>query len=162
MVAAVASGALGVAGCGGSEFEDRTAVVRVGGSSERYEVASCGLDGQTLFVVATSPSGGLLQAAVGLADDDETGVPASTGISVDVDATDEASRVAAFGPEAWARRGEVTDPPGSIGSARLRGSRIQAAGRAVPVDAADQPIDGADPVAVSIDVRCDERDEPGG
>lgn len=41
-------------------------------------------------------------------------------------------------------------------SARLRGSRIQISGDAVPVDEKDQPTGSGGPVAFSLDARCDQ------
>ena len=148
----------GVAGCSRSEFEDRTAVVSVGGSSQTYEVDSCGLDEQTVFVVARADDGAVVQAVMGLEDDDKTGIPASTGITIDLDPTSEDTRVAAFGAESWERRGSVGAPPGSITSAKLRGSRIQFAGTVVPVDAKDVPVPDGEPQSFSLDARCDEVD----
>lgn len=141
--------------CSRDGFEDRTATVQVDGSSTGYEVDACGLDGSTLFVVARSSGGSVLQAVVGLEDDGETGVPASTGLTVsdgDVD-------LAAFGAESWARRGEAGDPPGRITEARLRGSRIQVEGRVAPLDAdGGVAVEGA-ALPFALDARCDERDD---
>lgn len=156
--ALAASTAAALGGCGRGEFEDRTAVVRVGGSSRTYEVASCGLDDRTLFLVARAADGAVVQAVVGLEDDLEAGVPASTGVSIDEDPTRTDTRSAAFGAEAWERRGEQGAPPGSISAARLRGSRIQVDGELVPVDAQDRAVAGADGVAFSLDARCDQAD----
>ena len=133
-------------------------MVRLGGSTQTYAVDSCGLDGQTVFVVARAPDGALLQGVMGLRKDDATGIKASTGLTVDLDPTSPDARVAAFGAESWARRGSVGPPPGSISSARLRGSRIQFAGEVVAVDADDQARPGAKPEAFSVDARCDEVD----
>lgn len=148
----------GLAGCSRNEFEDKTAVVKVGGSTQTYQVDSCGLDEQNVFVVARADDGAIVQGVVGLEKDDETGVPASTGITIDQDPASEDTRVAAFGAEAWERRGSTGTPPGSIASARLRGSRIQFSGTAVPVDAEDVPIPSGEPQAFSLDARCDEAD----
>ena len=120
---AVFVAALAAVGCGrGGDFPDRTAVVALGGSSQTYDVVSCGRDGRTVFVVARAPDGALLQGVVGLAADRKTGVLASTGLTVDLDPTTTSSRVAAFGAESWARRGRSGHPPGTITAARLRGS----------------------------------------
>jgi hypothetical protein len=148
----------GLGGCGRDEFEDRTAVVTVGGSRQTYAIDACGLDDRTLFLVARADDGAIVQGVVGLERDLETGVPASTGITVDLDPTSEQTRVAAFGAESWERRGSVGPPPGSISSARLRGSRIQFAGEVVPVDAKDVPIPGGEAERFSVDARCDEVD----
>ena len=48
--------------------------------------------------------------------------------------SDDGISLAAFGAESWSRRRAPGAPPGSITSARLRGSRIQISGDAVPVD----------------------------
>lgn len=146
-----------LAGCArGEEFPDRSAVVELDGDRRTYDVADCGLDGQTIFLVARADDGAVVQAVLGLEDDDETGIPASTGVTVDLDPSRTDTRFAAFGTEAWERRGTGGPVPGEITSARLRGSRIQLSGRAVPVDAQDRPIDRAEPVEVSVDARCDE------
>lgn len=146
------------AGCAKDEFEDRTAVVAVGGSSQTYEVDACGVDGQTAFVVARADDGAIVQAVVGLEDDDETGVAASSGITVDLDGDSEDSRVAAFGVESWDRRGSVGPAPGTITSAKLRGSRIQLAGEVVAVDADDVAVPDGRADRFSLDARCDDVD----
>lgn len=153
-----ASGPALLAGCGRGEFEDRTAVVRIGEASRTFEVATCGLDEQTLFLVARADDGAVVQAVVGLEDDLSTGVPAATGVSVDDDPTRTDTRLAAFGTEAWERRGEAGTPPGSIAAARLRGSRIQVDGALVAVDGQDRAVAGAEQVAFSLDARCDDQD----
>jgi hypothetical protein len=150
--------AIGLGGCARDEFEDRTAVVTVGGSRQTYAVDACGLDDRTLFLVARADDGAIVQGVVGLERDQETGVPASTGVTVDLDPTSEQTRVAAFGAESWERRGSVGPPPGSISSARLRGSRIQFSGDVVPVDAKDVPVPDGEAQRFSVDARCDELD----
>ncbi|MCU1371479.1 MAG: hypothetical protein JWO77_2673 [Ilumatobacteraceae bacterium] len=148
-----------LAGCGKDEFEDKTAVVRVGGSSQTYSVDSCGLDKQTVFVVARADDGAIVQGVMGLEDDDKTGVPASTGITIDLDPSSEDTRVAAFGVESWERRGSNGKAPGTIAAAKLRGSRIQFSGDVVPVDANDVPIPDGEPQRFSLDARCDQVEE---
>jgi hypothetical protein len=163
----VAGTVLGAGGCGKDGFEDRTARVTIGEKTTSYVVDSCGLDGRTLFVVARSDGGSVLQAVVGLKADRRTGIPASTGLTVARPATEaeyasgDDSRVAygAFGAESWARRGRNGSPPGHITSARLRGSRIQVGGDAVRVDPEDRPVGGSSSQRVSIDVRCDQKDD---
>jgi len=149
----------GLAGCSRSEFEDKTAVVKVGGSSETYEVDSCGLDHQTVFVVARADDGAIIQGVMGLKKDDKTGIPASTGITIDFDPSSDQTRVAAFGAEAWERKGSTGKPPGTITSAKLRGSRIQFSGDAVPVDANDVPVPDGKAERFSLDARCDEAEK---
>jgi hypothetical protein len=146
-------------GCARNEFADRTAVVTVDGRAVDHDVVSCGLDGRTLFVVTRADDGAVAQVVVGLAADRATGLPASTGITVDRDPRDDTSRVAAFGAESWARRGLDGTPPGTIRSARLRGSRIQVTGDVVAVDAQDHPVPRASPRSFSFDARCDQRDD---
>ncbi|WP_426574832.1 hypothetical protein [Aquihabitans sp. McL0605] len=148
----------GLAGCSKDEFADRTAVVAIGGTSQTYKVSSCGLDGQTVFVVARAPDGAVLQGVMGLKKDDKTGITESTGATVDLDPASTETRVAAFGTEAWERKGSTGPAPGSITSARLRGSRIQFAGEAVPVDANDEPTPDGKAERFSVDARCDEVD----
>lgn len=146
---------LGLAGCGREPgFEDRTARVTVDGETVTYTVDGCGLDGETVFVLGRTEDGRVLQAVVGVESDGETGVTASTGLSV----TEADDPVSAFGAEAWARRGEAGDPPGTISSARVRGARIQASGRAQPSDASGDPTSD-DPVDFTLDARCDQRDD---
>ena len=161
--ARAAAGALGLlalvavtSGCAKDEFPDRTAVVKLGGSSQTYEVDSCGLDGQTVFVVARAPDGAVLQGVLGLRKDDATGILRSTGMTVDLDPASDSTRLAAFGKESWKRRGSTGPAPGQITSARLRGSRIQIAGDAVPVDPDDVAVPRAKAERFSIDARCDE------
>lgn len=152
--------ALAVAGCGQADFADRTAVVTLDGASQTYAVTTCGLDGPTVFVVARADDGAVLQAVLGLADDGRTGVPASTGLTVDLATGGTGGRLAAFGAESWARRDGNGPPPGTIGAAALRGSRIQLSGTAVPVGADDRPVAGAGATAVSVDARCDRPADP--
>jgi hypothetical protein len=153
-VAVGLAGSLG--GCAKSDFEDKTAVVRIGGSSQTYQVDSCGVEDQTVFVVARADDGAIVQGVMGLEDDDKTGIPASTGITIDLDPTSNDTRVAAFGAEAWERRGSTGKAPGTITSAKLRGSRIQFSGDAVPVDAQDVPVPNGKAERFSLDARCDE------
>jgi hypothetical protein len=142
-------------GCGLGEFEDRTAVVELGGSTTTYEVDACGLDGRTVFVVARADDGAVLQAVMGLEPDSNDGIVASTGLTLDADPNANDTRVAAFGPEAWTRRGSTGPPPGSIAAARLRGSRVRFDGTVVPVDSRDRPVPGGDALPFSLDARCD-------
>lgn len=153
---AVSLAASVLVGCAQEEFVDKTAEVALGGDRRTYEVESCGLDGQTVFLVARADDGAVLQAVVGLEDDDETGIPASVGVTVDLDPQRTDTRYAAFGAEAWERRGALGPVPGSVGSARLRGSRIQVSAQAVPVDRDDRPVDRAEPEELTVDARCDE------
>ena len=131
-------------------FEDRTARVTLDGDTTTFTVDSCGKDGETVFVVGRTDDGAVLQAVVGVEDDGETGVPDSTGFTV----TEVDRPVSAFGEEAWARQGEVGEPPGEVRSARVRGARIQSSGEAQPVDVTGEPTTG-DPVPFAFDARCD-------
>jgi len=141
-------------GCGREPaFADRSARVTVDGETTTYHVDACGLDGETVFLVARADDGSVVQAVIGVERDGTTGVPDSTGITV----TAADRSMAAFGPESWTRRGGDGEAPGSITGALVRGARIQARGEAQPVDADDRPIAGS-PVAISFDARCDERD----
>jgi len=154
LVSSLLVGLVGLAGCGG-EFEDRTAVVEIGGSRQTYQVDSCGLDGETVFLVARAPDGSVVQGVLGLADDGATGVTPSTGLTIDLKPDTDDTRVAAVGQEAWERRGAAGPPPGAIAAARLRGSRLQFDGEVVDVDAFDRPVPGAEPQPFSVDARCD-------
>lgn len=145
---------LGLAGCGKSEFKDRTARVTVDGRGTQYTVDSCGLDSRTLFVVGRADDGSVLQAVVGLTNDRKRGVRASTGFSVLQGPT----TVEAFGQESWERRAKTGPAPGEITSARLRGSRIQLSGRARFVDNDEVPT-SPEAIDVSIDARCDQRND---
>ncbi|HEU5151876.1 MAG TPA: hypothetical protein VFU19_15370 [Iamia sp.] len=144
-----------LAGCGREPaFPDRTARVTVGGRTTTFTVDACGLDGQTFRLAARSESGAVLQATVGVESDGETGVPRSTGFTLfGWDTVD----LAAFGDEAWARRGGEGEAPGEVETARIRGARIQAAGEAAVVDADEVPT-GDQVLAVSLDARCDAED----
>jgi hypothetical protein len=156
VVVLLAGGAL--AGCAKDDFEDRTAVVTIGGSRQTYDVDACGLDDETVFVVARADDGAIVQGVMGLEDDGKTGVPESTGLTVDLDPKSDETRVAAFGAESWERRGSAGSPPGSISSAKLRGSRIQFSGEVVPVDAKDVPVPNGEAQRFAVDARCDEVD----
>jgi hypothetical protein len=136
-------------GCAKDEFADRTARLDLNGTTVALDLESCGLDGETLFLVGRSSSGHVVQAVVALADDGTTGVVGGTGVSVDLDER----AYEAFGADAWGRRGEAGEPPGEVGWARLRGSRIQVAGE---LDEVDGP-----PVPFTLDARCDDRDPDG-
>ena len=145
---------LGLAGCGKSEFKDRTARVTVDGRGTQYTVDSCGLDGRTLFVVGRADDGSVLQAVLGLTKDRKKGVTASSGFSV----TQGPTTLEAFGQESWGRRGKTGPAPGEITSAQLRGSRIQFGGRARYVDTDEVPT-SPESIDVSIDARCDQRND---
>ena len=155
---AAAALALVLVGCGKDEFPDRTARVTVDGDLATFQVDSCGLDEQTLFVVGRTDGGRILQAVVGVEDDRETGVPDSSGLTVGLGVG--GVEVGAFGPEAWERQGRTGPPPGTITSARLRGSRIQLAGDAVALDADGSAAGSGDDLhPFSLDARCDEQDD---
>lgn len=157
-MAATAVVLLLLAGCGKDDFPDRSARVTVDGDLATFQVDSCGLDEQTLFVVGRTDGGRILQAVIGLEDDLETGVPDSSGLTVGLGVG--GIEVGAFGPEAWERQGRTGSPPGAITSARLRGSRIQLAGDAVALDAEGAPAGpGEDLHPFSLDARCDEQDD---
>lgn len=144
-----------VVGCGREPaFPDRTARVTLDGQVTTFQVDGCGRDGETVYVVGRTDDGQVLQAVVGVEGDGATGVPASTGVTVTVG---EGGGVAAFGAEAWARRGQEGDPPGAVAGARVRGARIQAEGRAQPLDGRDRPRPGPW-VPLALDARCDQRD----
>ncbi|MEZ5177155.1 MAG: hypothetical protein R2746_02445 [Acidimicrobiales bacterium] len=168
--AALVVGAVALtAGCSRNEFEDRTAQLDVGGESTTLELDSCGLDGTTVFVVGRGPGDVVLQAVVGVEDDGRTGVPDSTGLTVDgagfaresANSAVLADSFGASGDESWARRGQTGRAPGTITSARVRGSRIQVAGRLEPLDVdTGRPVatsaDAARPISFRLDARCDE------
>lgn len=140
-----------LAGCGRGDFPDRTAQVTIGVRTTTYDLDSCGLDGATAFAVGQSDGGAVLQAVLGL-DAEKAGVVESSGLTF----SDDGVALAAFGAESWSRRGASGAAPGTISSARLRGSRIQISGAAVPVDEKDQPTGSGDPVPFSLDARCDQ------
>lgn len=142
--------ATAVVGCSGDEFEDRTARLELHDRTVSYRLDSCGLDGETVFLVGRTDDGAVLQAVVGVEDDGTTGVPGSTGLTT----TDAGIAFAAFGPESWERRGMTGPPPGEVTSAGVRGSRIRAAGTVEQVDDQERPLDEGD-APFSLDARCD-------
>jgi hypothetical protein len=157
------------AGCGRSEFEDRTARLTVGDVTSELDLDSCGLDGSTVFLVGRGPGAVVLQAVVGVEDDGSTGVTASTGITVEgggwvreaPNSAVLAESLGASGVESWERRGQTGRAPGSISSAVVRGARIQVEGRLEPLDASSGlPIAGSPAdarlVPFRLDARCDE------
>lgn len=144
---------LGLAGCGKGEFEDRTAVVELGGQSTSFDIDDCGRDGTTIYVVGQSSGGEVLQAVLGVKADKTTGVPSSSGITFGADG----QPYAAFGVESWSRRGGSGPAPGRVTSARLRGSRVQIAGEVAEVDQDDSPTTPARRVPFSLDARCDQK-----
>ncbi|MCU1497439.1 MAG: hypothetical protein JWM47_1392 [Acidimicrobiales bacterium] len=150
---ASALGAMALAGCSKVEFADKTARVSISGQTTTYEVGSCGLDGSTAFIVGRSAGGSVLQAVLEVESDGRTGIPASTGLTL----IDGDMEQAAFGAGSWQRRGETGKAPGAITSARVRGSRIQAAGRLVAVDGEGRPDPGSpdDGSEFTLDARCD-------
>ncbi len=135
-------------------FTDRTARLTIGDRTTTFTVDACGLEGQTFRLAGRAGSGAILQATVGVEADGETGVTRSTGLTVygyeQVD-------LAAFGDESWARRGQTGEAPGTIGTARIRGARIQASGEAAVVDEEERPT-GDQPLSFSLDARCDAED----
>ena len=149
----VALGGLG--GCGRKEFEDRTAIVTVGDARTSFTLDECGRDGQTIYVVGRADDGSMFQAVMGLRKDKLTAVARSTGFTLDADPSRDDTRVGAFGNEAWERKGGAGAAPGRIDDARLRGSRIQFDGQAVPLDGADRRVPGAASTHFSLDARCD-------
>jgi hypothetical protein len=146
----------GLAACGREPaFPDRVARVTVEGRTTTFTIDACGLEGQTFRLVGRAESGAVLQATVGVEPDGETGVPRSTGLTIyGWDQVD----LSAFGDESWARRGMGGDAPGDIETARIRGARVQASGRAAVVDEDEVPT-GDEPLDVALDARCDAEDD---
>ena len=64
----------------------------------------------------------------------------------------------AIGDESWARRGRDGEAPGEIETARIRGARVQASGRAAVVDEDEVPV-GDELLDVALDARCDAEDD---
>jgi len=169
MVVLVAAGA----SCSRNDFTDHTAKVTIDGKTATYKVDSCGLDQRTVFVVARDRSGAVLQAVVGVQKDHETGVPSRTGLTVsspsgwENEAPNEgvirSVDLGAFGPGSWQLRKGLGSAPGTITSARIRGSRIQVAGSLEQLDDAGTSV--ADSVGepkrypFKIDARCDAKDQ---
>ena len=121
-----------------------------------FTLDACGPDEQVAYMVGKAAAGTRLQAVVCVEADGETGVPAESGFTVT--STDDDPSYAAFGPDAWVARGQTGVAPGTIDSARIKGSRIQAQGEARPVDVQDRPTTGP-AVAVELDARCDAEDQ---
>ena len=69
VVAAVMFAGVGLVGCGGAEFEDRTAEVSLGETSISFDLVSCGLDGSTVFLVGRGGGASILQVVMELDDD---------------------------------------------------------------------------------------------
>ena len=157
--------------CSRHEFADRSAKLTVDGKTATYTVDSCGLDQRTVFVVAKDPSGAVIQAVVGVQKDHQTGVPSRTGLTVTSSSgwTNEAPNqgvirtveLGAFGPGAWQLRKGLGSAPGTITSARIRGSRIQVAGSLEHLDdagtAAADTVGSPDLAPFKLDARCDEK-----
>lgn len=155
LLASAALAVLVAAGCSREPaFEDRTARVTVDGEVTTFQVDACLLDGTTAYVVGRTEDGEVLQAVLGVEADGETGVPASTGLTL----TEGDQPLTAFGDEAWARQGETGDAPGDITDARIKGARLQFSGEGQPV-AVDGTPTSAQPVPLSFDARCDEPDD---
>lgn len=157
---------LAAVGCSRDEFEDRTAQLTVGGTTSTLEIDSCGLDGTTVFIVGRSPGDVVLQAVVGVDADGETGVAASTGLTVEgggwaneaPNSAVLADSLGASGAESWERRGQSGRAPGEITSAVVRGARIQVEGRLEPLDVTTgRPIATTDADARLLDFRLDAR-----
>lgn len=147
----VGASVMPLVGCSDEYFEDRTAQVTIDGRTSDFQVDSCGLDQETVFVVGRTDGGAVLQAVVGVSVDGEDTFPAATGLTVDVGGTVWGS----FGPESWARRGQTGPAPGTITSAKVRGARIQARGQVVELDVDGREAVGARPVDFEFDARCD-------
>lgn len=143
-------------GCSRGGFEDRTARLTRAGRLTTFVVDACGLDGRTIFVVGRNDHGDVLQAVVGLEADALTGVPASTGLTVDDRA---GNRRGAFGAEAWQRRGSSGRPPGAIRSSGRRGARIALSGDLEGLTREDTAAGTASGlVPFGLEVRCDRTD----
>lgn len=128
-------------------------MVTIDDDTLRFALDSCGLDGSTLFVVGRSDAGEILQAVVGMEDDEATGQPAATGFTFEVDSL----TYGAFGATAWERRNGRGEPPGEISRATMRGARIQLAGSAELVGDGRVTGDPSSSLVVALDARCDER-----
>lgn len=139
--------------CSSAEFEDRTAIVEIGARTYTFEVDACGLDGTDAFVVGATEGGAVLQAIVGVTEDDpEEGVPEATGITI----TDDGVDLGAFGAVSWERRDGSGPAPGRVVDARIRGSRVQASGDLATLDEDGNSVAGSEGVSFTLDARCDE------
>lgn len=150
--------ALVLASCGKDDFPDRQAIVEVDGRSTTFqlEVETCGLDGDTVFVLGHADGGAVLQAVVGVDPDDPTDAePAASGITV----SDGPIDLGAFGADAWKRRGEEGDAPGVVTDVAIRGARVQLEGEAVELDDTGQPSGTEREARISLDARCDLLDD---
>lgn len=150
--------ALMLVGCGKEDFPDRQAIVEVDGRSTTFalEAETCGLDGDTVFVLGHAEGGAVLQAVVGVDPDDPTDAdPAASGITVSDGPVD----LGAFGVDAWKRRGGDGDAPGAVIDVAIRGARIQLEGEAVELDTTGQPTGTERQAMISLDARCDLLDD---
>lgn len=113
--------AAGLTGCSTDEAPDTdTAELTVDGSASEVSLTACGLDGRTVFLVGRSSDGLVLQAVIGLDEDDEADL-AATAVTVDRDGAISAAAGADAAPGL-----QLTGPaPGEIRSASLEGDRVR-------------------------------------
>src|SRR5699024_2898472 len=139
---------------------DHTARVEIGGRKSPFtlESGTCGLDGDTVFVLGHSEGGEVLQAVVAIDPESREGIPDLTGVTV----SDGPDDIEAFGSGAWDLRGGAGGPPGSIERSSMRGSRIELEGTAVdPTSSGDAPSTGEEKggeAGLAGGARCAEPD----
>lgn len=142
-------------GCGRDGFADRTAVITTGGRSTTYTVDSCGLDGDTVFLVGRAPDRSVVQAVIASEGEGEVVALEISGLTFGtVDET-----WAAFGPDAWTRRQGPGSAPGGLDSGWVRGSRVQVDGTAERLDRHDRVLERSDDAGFTLEARCDELDD---
>ncbi len=151
--------ALVVAACGsGSGPEADTAWIEVDGEDRIVvEVAECGLDDDTVFVVVAEPEA-TLQAVVVLDDDGEAVVEeVALSVSLADEGGDRSRTVGAIGAAAAPKLG-AGGPAGEVRSASVSGARIQIIVDAEVLDT-DQQGTGEPAGTLEVDAHCPATDE---
>lgn len=154
--------------CGGSDAPAADqAIIRTGNREVTVDLTSCGIDGDTIFLVGER-DGVVLQLVVGAEQVGEEevdgeivpvleGDPAATGVTVDFGGTGDI--LGAFGDVAYERAdGPDGQQPGEIGEVRLEGSHIVVTVRAQPVDETGVArVDtNVEPTPITVDANCPE------
>jgi hypothetical protein len=146
---------LAAAGCRApSGPATNTAEVAVGGDDHTVRLESCGRDGAMIFLVGEG-NGVVLQVAIEVEGErgEETAETSGAGVSVVFEEDDRA--VGAFGADAAERAGVPGDPPGTIESVRIDGSRVRISAQAEVLDR-DNRGTGEAAGRLTVDANCPE------